>query len=36
MADGEDPLTDLEKESITKKTKFDQLTKAFHAPEAYA
>lgn len=36
MADGEDALTDAEKDSITKKTRFDQLTIAFHAPEAYA
>ena len=36
MADGEDPLTDADKERITKKTRFDELTKGFHAPEAYA
>lgn len=36
MADGEDPLTDSDKERITKKTRFDVLTKGFYAPEAYA
>lgn len=35
IADGEDPLTDLEKEKITKITRFTQITKAFHAPEDY-
>jgi len=35
-AEGEDPLTESEKEALTKKAKFDQLTRAFHAPEALA
>lgn len=36
MADGEDPLNEEEKSKITKRTTFDQLTKAFHAPDEYA
>lgn len=36
MADGEDPLNEEEKAKITKRTTFDQLTKAFHAPDEYA
>ena len=33
VADGEDPLNDLEKENITKKAKFDALCKTFWSPE---
>lgn len=33
VADGEDPLTEEEKEKVAKKAKFEQLTRAFHAPE---
>lgn len=36
MAEGEDPLTDADKERITKRTKFEQMTKGFYAPEEYA
>ena len=35
MADGEDPLTEKEKDTLTKRTKFEQLTKAFYAPDEY-
>lgn len=32
-AEGDDPLTDLEKEVITRKARFSQLGRAFHAPK---
>lgn len=32
-AEGDDPLTELEKEVITRKARFSQLGRAFHAPK---
>ena len=35
-ASGEDPLTDAEKEDITRKSKFKAICKGFHAPDEAA
>jgi len=36
VADGEDPLTEEEKDKITKKTRYDSITATFYAPELAA
>lgn len=35
-AQGEDPLTEIEKEEITRKSKFKSICRAFHAPDEAA
>ena len=36
MADGEDPLNDADKEKITKKAKYEAMTRCFWAPDLAA